>query len=331
MILSGELGSAAGWAGARPRGSIPIAGAVNRWCAALASCLLILAGLTGFEWTEREAGIAAYNPTAITKGVQRGAASGRHIVPPARETAVGAYSGAPYTYPSDVRFEKPGRSDFTLHDVQWLGKPFKSPIYYGVRVMRWFGSGSTGTMLDFTHSKTISDREQTVKLSGTVDGQPAPAEAKIDTMFRHLEASHGHNMLTLNGLMRLPSLSARVSPYIGIGAGVSLPHSEVQLRTDNSRTYEYQFAGPVTQVLAGLELRLPQFSYFLEYKFSVAPYLMPLSHREGTILFADLWRQAAAWWTGEPPPGGFLTTRLSSHQVIGGIAVRIASPVTAAP
>lgn len=141
-------------------------------------------------------------------------------------------------------------------------------------------------------------------------------------MFKHLEFSHGHNMLTLNGLVRFASLTPRLSLYAGAGAGVSLPHTEVQMTTEARRTYEYQYAGPVGQALIGFEVRLPSTSVFFEYKFSFADYRVPLSRLEGNLLFTDLWRQYQLWVKGEPPPGGHLSTQLASHQVIGGVGYR---------
>lgn len=244
-------------------------------------------------------------------------------VAPRSEWMVAAYSGSPYTYPSDVKFSKPGEHDFTVKDVEWEGKPFINPIYYGVRVMRWFGSGRMGSMLDFTHSKALSKRTQQAKFEGTMDGKPAPDSALIGDIFDKLEASHGHNMLTLNGLLRLPSFTFRLSPYVGLGAGVSLPHSEVHLRTDASRTYEYQMAGPVGQAIIGLEFRLPRMSYFLEYKFTLADYRMPLTGRDGDILFTDVWQQFSEWWNGVEPRDGWAETRYTSHEIIGGLGVRL--------
>jgi lipid A oxidase len=248
------------------------------------------------------------------------------LAPPTREWMVAAYSGSPYTYDSDVRIKNPGVHDFTVKDVEWQGKPFINPIYYGVRIARWFEAGRTGSMLDFTHSKAISRPGQDARLEGTLGGKPAPETALIKDMFSKLEASHGHNMLTLNGLLRLPSFSARVSPYVGLGAGISLPHSEVHVKGDPARTYEYQYAGPVGQALIGLEIRLPRMSYFIEYKLSAAPYDMPLTHRDGTFLFEDLWIQFQRWWSGQAPPGGFASTRYTSHQVVGGLGVRLGAP-----
>ena len=177
---------------------------------------------------------------------------------PGREMVIGAYTGAPYNYPSSARVVRPGAVDFTIDPINWYTDPFKSPIYYGARVQRWFAGGRTGGMVDFIHSKAIAPQEQETGFSGTIDGQPLPPRARIAEITNKLEFSHGHNMLLLNGLIRLPGLGARVSPYAGAGVGASLPHTEFQLTNGSRpRTYEYNYAGPATQALLGVEIRLP--------------------------------------------------------------------------
>jgi len=262
--------------------------------------------------------------TAPDEGADAAAsASALRDAPRGRETQLAFYGGVPNTLPSDVTVKKTGVHDFTMKDVQWEGKPFVNPIYYGVRTTRWLTSRSAA-MLDFTHSKAISLRDIPYQMEGTLKGGPAPALGTVEEHFGKLEASHGHNMLTLNGLLRLPSITARLSPYIGMGAGVSLPHMEVDIKGE-PRTYEYQYAGPVGQALAGIEIRLPRVSLFLEYKFTLAPYDVPLSGtNSGDFLPTDLWRQFQAWLTGAEPPNGRLATTYISHQVIGGLAVRFA-------
>lgn len=241
-----------------------------------------------------------------------------------RALVVSAYLGAPYTYPSDVTVTAPGRHDFTAKDIEWIGEPFENPVYYGVRVSGW-GGGATGAMLDFTHSKAIAQRTQILDIEGLLNGEPAAAGQRIKQVFQKLEASHGHNMLTLNGLLRLPSLFAsRVRPYVGLGAGISLPHSEVHFAGDKTRTYEYQYAGPAGQALVGLEFQVNRMVYFIEYKFTLAPYLIPLTEQNGSWFITDLWRQFQRWWSGAEPSGGWLSTTFASHQVIGGLGVRVA-------
>ena len=240
---------------------------------------------------------------------------------PGRETNFGAYLGAPYHYPSDFHLVKPGVHDLTIKDVEWFTHPFENPLYYGVRLQRWLEGGRFGTMLDFTHSKVYAPMKSDKTFEGTLDGKPVPPTAKVSDYFQKLEWTHGHNMLTLNGLVRLASFGI-VSPYAGVGAGLSFPHSEIQLRSDPSRTYEYQYTGPCAQALFGLEFRLRTGSVFLEYKFTFADYWGPLTGRDGSWFPIDMWHQFSRWWKGEEPPFGWAGARLTSHQAIGGFLVR---------
>jgi hypothetical protein len=245
-----------------------------------------------------------------------------------REFVLAGYGGAPYTHPSDVHFSDGGATDLTARGVVWEGKPFKSPVYYGIRTLGWSSRGTFGAMLDFTHSKTISQPYQEVNFSGMRNGQKAPERARIGDTFRHFEFSHGHNTLTFNGMVRLASILPRLAPYIGVGAGVALPHTEVQFLDDPSRTYEYQYVGPAAQGLIGLELRAARLSLFLEYKFTIAHYTAPLTRRDGGWWPGDFWTQFQSWMRAEKPKGGLLTTILGSHQVAAGLGLRMGPRAT---
>ena len=173
------------------------------------------------------------------------------------QTMIAGYFGAPYTYPSDVHIaNRAEQTDLTLKRVGWDGKPFKSPIYYGVRIARWGQSNRTATMVDFTHSKTISDPAQDIEITGLINGAPVPLKAKIGALFKHLE------------------------------------------------------------------FRLNQTSLFIEYKFTFADYLAPLTRLDGNLLVTDLWRQFQRWRSGAPSPGGTLATQLTSHQIVTGAGYR---------
>ena len=237
--------------------------------------------------------------------------------------AFGAYGGSSYTLPSTVEITKNDGGKITVKGFDWIGRPFKAPVYYGARIQRWSPFRMFGTMLDFTHAKAIANPETTASLTGKHNGQPLPANAKIKDVFSKLEFSHGHNMLTLNGLLRFAHLFGKVRPYFGAGGGINLPHTEVGFKGDNTRTYEYQFTGYTGQALAGLEIDLGRMSVFIEYKFSYSPYGVPLSQEPaGDILVTDLWRQFSAWWKGEKPPGGHLIVDLASHHTIAGFLVK---------
>jgi hypothetical protein len=245
-----------------------------------------------------------------------------------KQWRVGGYLGTSDTIDSIVRIQRPGaeasRIDMTVDGFAWLGQPFKSPIYYGARVQRVPEQMGLGGMVDFIHAKAIADAKATATFTGTRNGQPVPPKARIGDVFSHLEFSHGHNILTLNGLFRMPQLFAGLRPYIGLGGGVSLPHTEVGFKGERERTYEYQYAGLAGQILVGVELPIGRTATFIEWKFTFAPYSVPLSHEpRGHLLFTDLWRQFQAWRSGTPPPGGVLSTTLATNHLVGGVMVRV--------
>ncbi len=314
--MATSLRYAAGWRAMSAHRRTP-ATMLNGAAAALTSALIITM-----------AAMPEDTDTALVAAA--GAAHRSTALSPDRETNFGLYLGAPYTYPSDFWLKKDGRHDFQIKDVEWFTKPFDNPLYYGVRIQRWLTGGRVGTMIDFLHSKAYAPFDQEKPFSGTLDGQPAPEKGKPADYFSKLEWSHGHNMLTVNGLVRFLQIG-HLAPYAGVGAGVSLPHSEIHLKTDPARTYEYQYTGPNVQALIGLEIRLRTGSVFVEYKFTHADYAGPLTHTDGSWLPLDLYRQFSRWWSGEDPPGGWAGARLTSHQAVGGFLVRFVPAVPAAP
>lgn len=290
--------------------------------AAVASAAIILAAAAMPNDEDQSAPAAA--AAAATPRVSTALA-------PDRETNFGAYLGAPYHHPSDFWLKKAGQTDLTIKDVEWFTKPFENPLYYGVRLQRWFTGGRFGTMIDFVHSKAYAPFDQPRPMTGTLNGKPVPSEGKPGDYFNKLEWSHGHNMLTLNGLVRIFQIG-RFAPYGGIGAGISLPHSEIHLNTDPTRTYEYQYTGVTVQSLIGLEIRLRTGSIFVEYKFTNADYSGPLSGRDGSWLPLDMYHQFSRWWSGEEPRDGWAGARLTSHQLVGGFLVRfVPKPAIATP
>jgi lipid A oxidase len=287
---------------------------------------LVALAAAAAQWTTLDAaGIAQLSEIGRARDEAPGTGAGgasESIAGLDRRIMVGGYGGVSYTHPSTVTIRNLGQTDMTVKDFDWLGRPFKSPIYYGLRAIRWPEGSRFGGMIDFTHAKAIANPDDIATFAGTAGGKPLPPKARIGDMFRHFEFSHGHNMVTLNGMMRLGGILPRISPYVGLGGGVSLPHTEIALRSENGRTYEYQYAGVVGQGLAGIEVRLGRASVFIEYKFSYAPYDVPLSGVDGWLLVTDLRRQIKAWATGEKPPRGTLSTTLVTHHGIAGVLVR---------
>lgn len=328
--MTSLLRTAGLWTAGRAPSRCERAAVLDRMTAVVAAGLLIVWAGIGIAESRRLDGAASTTSSSSVAPRAHGAGD-------APEMLIGAYGGKHFNYDSDVRFQRFGKGplrDFTVKDVAWEGQSFKHPLYYGARVARWAhggeGAGRFGGMVDFIHSKAIAQMAQEMRMEGRLDGKPVPEKARIGDLFSKLEFSHGHNMLLFTGLMRLASLAPRVSPYVGLGAGLSFPHTEIHLnKNDPTRTYEYQFTGPAVQGLAGIEFRLARVSVFLEYKFTFANYSAPLTGREGTYFPHDIYLQVRRWLSGEPPPGGYADTRLSSHQLVGGVGVRLGGPVAA--
>lgn len=307
-------------------------GRANSRPADLAAALAGLAALALLASAISEADAPAMLDDATQKGERVSSAQPSEIQPRTarggREVLVGGYSGVSHTHQSEVTIRNPGRTDMSVKGFGWMGQPFKSPIYYGLRALSWTPDRRFGLLLDFTHAKAIARFGDEAAFAGTREGRPVAPKAKVGDVFKHLEFSHGHNLVTLNGLVALALPAARIRPYVGLGGGVALPHTEIGFRDEPGRTYEYQFAGFVGQLLAGVEIRLGRASVFFEYKFTYAPMHVPLSQEPlGWLLVTDIWRQLKAALAGEQPPGGTLRTTLLTQHGIGGALVRVTPSV----
>ena len=131
--------------------------------------------------------------------------------------------------------------------VKWEGNSFEMPPYYGLRAT-WWASEKVGYGLDFTHTKVYSDAESR------------------GTDFTTLEFTDGLNTLTANAYRRFDPLGA-VTPYVGAGVGLAIPHVEVS--NGITTTEEYQITGPAVTFLAGASYPVGErLSVFGEYKFT---------------------------------------------------------------
>lgn len=156
----------------------------------------------------------------------------------------GGWQGAPH---ADVAIS----GDTVLPDdsftAGWEGKPFAMPPYYGLRATWWQDSGY-GFGLDFNHTKVYAD-DATLAASG----------------LEHFEFSDGLNSLTVNAYRRWDQALGGLTPYVGGGIGLSIPHVEVV--APGTRTWEYQIAGPAVALMAGISYPVSdRWSVFGEYK-----------------------------------------------------------------
>lgn len=197
----------------------------------------------------------------------------------ASETQLSVYGGANGNFSSPVTLSSPSVTD--QRDVAWAGKPFQMPPYWGVRGTQWFNPGAgLGVGLEFIHAKAY-----------------AKSDFAADPVYSHLEFTDGNNLLFANLAWRFdPLLNGQLTPYVGVGAGVAIPHVEVTLKgvpAPQNQTREYQLAGGAAQVFAGLEWAFDRnWSAFAEAKLSYAHLATNLA--DGGHLKTYLWQPHVA-------------------------------------
>jgi lipid A oxidase len=172
------------------------------------------------------------------------------------EVQIGAYTGWIHTHSSDVGYSRPNGTNVTFESVDWDGKPFSMPPYWGVFANYWFSPGpSFGIQIDYAHAKMYS------RFSS---GTPV-----VGGTFSKLEFTDGLNLLTANALYRWP-VNAWIQPFVGVGVGFAFPHVEVET-AGFPRTFEYQVTGVAAAALAGIDFKITDnVSLLTEYKFTYA-------------------------------------------------------------
>lgn len=162
------------------------------------------------------------------------------------EVELSFYGGVQSAPSSDITI----RGDDVIADddftQEWEGRSGSAPLYYGVRATRW-RSESFGYGLDFAHNKVY------------------PKDDELPAGYEVLEFTDGLNTLTVNAYRRWGDAFGDVTPYVGGGLGVAMPHVEVTNST--SETFGYQLTGPAATWIAGATYPInDQWSVFGEYK-----------------------------------------------------------------
>ncbi|KGB83270.1 lipid A oxidase [Rhodovulum sp. NI22] len=167
--------------------------------------------------------------------------------PAAAEMEISVYTGVQSAPHSTIEGNDPGGVGVFDYNAGWDGKSFDMPPYYGFRAT-WWRTERVGFALEFNHAKVYADDE-----------------TLADTGFSRLEFTDGLNIVTLNAFYRWTSESRRWTPYVGAGAGVAIPHVDIQ--SAGGKTFEYQLTGPALQLVAGASYDLnDKWAVFGEYK-----------------------------------------------------------------
>ena len=168
--------------------------------------------------------------------------------PVGAEVELSFYGGFQSAPPSDISVS----GDSVLPDddfsVAWEGLPFEWPLYAGARATYW-ATSEYGFGLDYTHNKTY------------------PQDGELPAGYRALEFTDGLNTLTVNAYRRWNGALGNLTPYVGGGLGISMPHVEVTAAGVTPETFGYQLTGPAATWIAGASMPISdRMSVFGEYK-----------------------------------------------------------------
>ncbi len=174
--------------------------------------------------------------------------------PAAAELELSFYTGWQEVNSSTASGVVPGVGNVSAN-VNWRGDSFDNPYYYGGRAM-WWTPSNWGFGVEGTHAKAY-----------------APASARAALGLSRLELSDGHNVFTVNVMKRWPGsfASDRLTPYVGGGIGIAVPHVDIQVAgaAPGTRTYDFEQTGVALRGMAGLKYNLTDsWSIFGEYQFT---------------------------------------------------------------
>lgn len=189
------------------------------------------------------------------------------------EWVVSGYLGAARTGSASLRIvQGAADTDVTLASVQYRGRSFASPLYYGGRVT-WFPRPRSwfGVDAEFIHLKAYAETDRLTEASGRLRGAPMAGAIAVGSVVDRFSISHGLNCLLFNAVARHAFGSrgapGRIAVSARIGAGPTIPHAE---STIDGRTREgYAWGALGWQAAAGVQVRLLRRVELLgEYKFT---------------------------------------------------------------
>ena len=183
------------------------------------------------------------------------------------EWAVGGYLGGTRTLENSIHIVQPNlATDVRLRGVQFTGRSFDAPVYYGFRVgfYPWNRVGFEG---EFIHLKVYANVDRTIRTEGAVRGALFEEQVPMRQIAGQFSISHGLNMLLGNIVLRHSFGRSRVLASIRLGAGPTIPHPETELFGAFDEHYE---SGRIAvQGAGGFEVRLWRGLYALaEYKYT---------------------------------------------------------------
>ena len=171
--------------------------------------------------------------------------------PAAAEMELSFYLGVQELSDSNGSGFLPGGAPIS-RNFNWEGNSLEAPIYYGARAI-WWTPDDLGFGIEGTHTKAYASGADRAAIGVS-----------------RFELSDGHNIITANVMKRWPgAISDRLTPYVGAGIGVAIPHVDAQVLGASNRTFDYEYTGPALRGIAGMKYDFNEdWAIFGEYQFT---------------------------------------------------------------
>jgi len=195
-------------------------------------------------------------------------------VPARAQWYAGVQFGANHTRSSTVDINAPAAGvSQQFHDVEFAGRSFSSPPYYGWRagrVMAHVRGVSFAAEFEFVHAKVYTNTSRTYVVTPLSGGSASTQFALMSDTVQRYDMSHGLNFALANLVIQAPlhpSGEGRVSLSVRIGVGPMIPHAESTVMGQSREQYEY--GGMAFGAGVGTTVRLTgRVSALAEYKVS---------------------------------------------------------------
>lgn len=207
------------------------------------------------------------------------------IAPLRAEWRAAAYLGAASTRPASLIVDQPAMStQLRLQPVHFTGRSFEAPVYYGLRLGRFFPR-ALGAEAEFIHLKAYALTDRQVSATGQWRGAPVNTLAPMNRYVQQFSISHGLNLLVAN-VAWTPVIHAPSGLRVALraGAGPTIPHAESAV--EGSSRHGYELGRVALHLAGGAELRLwKRLSWISEYKFTATRQRVAIAAGQAVALF----------------------------------------------
>ena len=220
---------------------------------------------------------------------------------PGAEWILAVYIGTAHTVSAPLHVTQPPTGTaLTLSDVDYEGRSFTPPFYYGYRLSVFPRAATFGVEAEFIHLKAYAHTDRDTNIVGMLNHQAVDRRGRVNDVVERLSMSHGLNLILVNAVLRRtfprhPNGAAAMQVAVRVGAGPTIPHPESIVAGASHEGYELGAAA--LHAAAGVEYRLNRrFAVMAEYKFTHTAQRMTIARGAAEAAFASHHGVAGVAW-----------------------------------